>query len=113
MLKKINRLKNDKDFARVFKTGHSCYDRTLSLRMSTNNLGYNRFGIVVSNKVSKKAIVRNKIKRQIRVVIRSQLAKIKNGYDIVIIAQPEILDNGSRKTEKVISNHFKKLNMYA
>ncbi|MFH1822796.1 MAG: ribonuclease P protein component [Patescibacteria group bacterium] len=112
MLKKINRLKNDKDFTRVFKTGHSCYDRTLSLRMSTNNLGYSRFGIVVSNKVSKKAIVRNKIKRQIRAVIGSQLTKIKNGYDVVIITQPAILDNGSRETEKIIFCHFKKLNMY-
>ena len=57
MLKKINRLTKQKDFEKVFKNGQSVYDGKLGIKALANNLPENRYGIIISAKVSKKAVV--------------------------------------------------------
>jgi ribonuclease P protein component len=49
-----------------------------------------RLGISISRKVSKKAVSRNRIKRQIRVALRQILVDLKPGWDCVIIVKPGI-----------------------
>ena len=49
-----------------------------------------QFGISISQKISKKAIVRNYLKRQIKSVIRIFLPKIVSGYQIVIVVKKQI-----------------------
>ena len=53
-----------------------------------NGLEQSRFGFVVSLKVSKKAVVRNKIKRRFAEIIKANKEKIRNGVDLVLIALP-------------------------
>lgn len=60
----------------------------LTIKSVKNNLLRSRFGFVVSAKVSKKAVERNKIKRQMRDIVRKGIDSIKTGFDIVIIASP-------------------------
>lgn len=61
-----------------------------------NNLGLNRFGFVVSLKVSKKATLRNKVRRRLSEIIKAEErnipfgGQIKPGTDLVIIALPGI-----------------------
>ncbi len=86
MLPLKNRLKKKKDFERIFNQGKSFKHDCLVLRILENDLGYNRFGFVVSKKVSKKAVVRNRIKRMLREIVRQGDVKIKEGFDIVVIA---------------------------
>ncbi len=43
-----------------------------------------KFGISVSQKVSKKAVIRNRLKRQIRAALRSLLPQIIPGWLVVI-----------------------------
>ena len=87
MLPKKNRLKNKKDFERVFKQGKGFKEDFLFLKITKNNLKENRFGFIVSLKVSKKAVLRNKVKRRLREIIKERLPEIKPGVDIVLIAQ--------------------------
>lgn len=47
-----------------------------------------RIGITVSTKVSKRAVVRNRIKRRIRAALRELLPGFAMGWMIVIIVQP-------------------------
>ncbi|MCL2931581.1 MAG: ribonuclease P protein component [Trichodesmium sp. MAG_R03] len=47
-----------------------------------------RIGISISKKVSKGAVVRNRIKRQIRAALREILPYISRGWDIVIVVKP-------------------------
>lgn len=47
-----------------------------------------RIGISISTKVSKKAVVRNRIKRQLRVAFRCLLPRISPGWLLVVIVQP-------------------------
>ena len=112
MLKKINRIRKDKEFDRVFKTGHSFYGRVLGIKATDNDLGTNRFGIIISTKVSKKAVIRNKFRRQIRAIIRLNLPLLKEGFDVVIIVFPLILDKNYQELEQIVQNGFKRLNLY-
>jgi len=92
MLKKINRLSRKKDFETVNKQGKVIYSPILMIKFCANDLAISRFGIIVSNKVSKKATLRNLIKRQLREILRLSLAEIKKGIDLVIIVSPKIIN---------------------
>ncbi len=46
-----------------------------------------QFGISISRKVSKRAVVRNRIKRQIKAIIREKLPHIQPGWQIVIVVR--------------------------
>ncbi|MFH1899674.1 MAG: ribonuclease P protein component [Patescibacteria group bacterium] len=67
-----------------------------------NNLENSRFGIVISTKISKKAVVRNKSKRQIRAVIHKNLANIEKGFDIVILTKPAVTVTDFQKIEQTL-----------
>ena len=112
MLAKINRLTKDKDFDKTFKKGRSSYDKTTGVKTITNNLEVNRFGVVVGIKVSKKAVERNKIKRQIREVVKLQAEKLKNGHDLVIITLPAILGKTYKEIEDSVNSNLKRLKLY-
>ena len=112
MLKKQNQLTKDKEFDNVFKNGKSSYDQALGVKVIANKLNDSRFGILVSTKISKKAVERNRLKRQIREVIRLSLNEIKSGYDFIIITLPSVLGKTSQEIEESLKNHFKKFKLY-
>ena len=62
-LPKKNRLKKKKDFEEVFKKGKAVRGNFLFVRYLKNSLQFPRFAFVVSSKVSKKAVARNRIRR--------------------------------------------------
>lgn len=112
MLKKCNRISYDKEFDRVFKAGQSFYSKVLGLKAVPNERPETRVGILVSTKVSKKAVVRNRLKRQIREIFFLELAKFKGGNDLVIIVLPLILDKSFEEITKDLRRGFKALNLY-
>lgn len=94
MLQKKYRLRTFKDFKRVFARGgfvRNNANNVIVLKFVKNQLPISRFAFIVSNKVSKSAVKRNKIKRQMREAIRAKVPSIKNGYDIVFIANPPVI----------------------
>lgn len=91
---KNQRLLTKADFQSVFDNATKINQRHLLLLFKKNLLSHGRLGIIVSKRVSKKAVTRNRIKRTIRESFRLWQERIK-GFDIVIIArqQCDILDN--------------------
>lgn len=108
MLKKDSRIGKNKEFDRAFKLGQSFYGKFLSAKIVDNNLGRLRLGVLVSTKVSKKATIRNLIKRRIRSALRQSVVSLKDGKDIVIIAFPLILDKNFQEIEILIKDILKK-----
>ena len=110
MLVKTNRLVKRKDFDNVFKNGkkHSLPGTEIYLKISKNKLKQSRFGFIVSKKVSKKAVVRNKIKRRLREIIRSNLPEVKKGIDVVIITLPGFEKNDFPTTKRMINKLFQR-----
>ena len=46
-----------------------------------------RFGFIVSTKVSKEAVQRNRIKRAMGEAVRFELMHIKKGFDVIFLAK--------------------------
>ena len=109
MLTQKNRLKKRKDIENVFKKGKTIAGRLVFLKLLKNKLDFNRFALIVSLKISKKAVVRNKIRRQLRALIKDSLSDIKTGFDILIIAKPEIIDKNYQEIENDIEKIFQNL----
>ena len=85
MLPNPNRLRRREDFAKVYAKGDRYRGTYLNLRMFIDsNDPLTRIGIVVSKKVSKLAVTRNRFKRQLRAIFRQLLSQLKNGLQIVV-----------------------------
>lgn len=67
-----------------------------------------RFAVIVSKKVSKKAVVRNTIKRRTTEIIRTMLDKVKKGQEVVLLANKEASSAPSDELYKSILILFKK-----
>ncbi|MBA2747969.1 MAG: ribonuclease P protein component [Tatlockia sp.] len=94
-LPKVNRLKNRHEFQTLFREGNRLKSSHLTLRalrLQTPSgiiTGATRIGISISTKVSKRAVIRNRIKRQIRAAFRSLLPQIAPGWSLVVVVQPQ------------------------
>lgn len=101
MLPKANRLRRNKDFRKVYEKGLRQKGPDLVLRAFSHpqknsdrdkaqgreTAPPTRVGISIGKKVSKHAVVRNRVKRQIRAAMRALLPKIKPGWDLAIVVK--------------------------
>lgn len=90
MLPKENRLKKEKEFKAVFKGGRTLKGKSVFLKYLANGTDKTRIGFVVSKKISKLAVERNKAKRRMREIVRSKKDNIKEGLSIIIVSLPPI-----------------------
>lgn len=112
MLKKENRLNKQKEFDHVFQNGVSSFDKILGVKAVRNEFSRSRFGVIVSNKVSKKAVDRNRVKRRLREAIRSYLEDMKPGFDVVALALPPSRDKEFSELKDSYYKHLKKLDLF-
>jgi ribonuclease P protein component len=108
MLSKINRIKKKKDFETIFKNSKSLKNDLFIFKTTKNNLALNRFGFVVSQKVSKKAVVRNKIKRRLVAAVKTKIKNMKIGTDVVLIALPGIRKRSLSDIKEAVNNTLAK-----
>lgn len=113
MLPRLNRLRNSRDFSRVYEGGRSSSGPWFMVRFRSRRDGQpNRIGIVVGTKISKRATERNTIRRRIREAIRVTSLVHGTGLDVVIVTrQPvrgktyqEIAQNMLQLAERVRPN---------
>ncbi|BCJ87473.1 ribonuclease P protein component [Effusibacillus dendaii] len=90
-MNKIHRLKDNRDFSRVFQQGKSVANRYLVLYHAPNQLEHYRVGISVSKKIGI-AVVRNKVKRYVREAFRTSGIDSFLSVDFVIIARQPAVD---------------------
>jgi len=111
MLPQNNRLAKTKDFENIYKKGRNFFTKILGIKYTKNELNITRIGIVISQKISKKAVIRNKIKRRLREILRLRLKTIIKGYDVVILTRKGIEDCTYEELEKNIDYAFKKTHL--
>ena len=120
MLPRENRLKYDRDFKTLFEEGRFIAGNLVNIQMwevdsekyprrnySLNDL---KIGFVVSKKLSKSAVKRNRIKRQMREAVRLILKKneFKTGYFLLILAKNDILEANYSEIETSIGQIFRR-----
>ena len=108
MLAKNFRLSKQKEIKQVFDKGSKYFGKFFIIRFCPNLEDNCRFVIIVSNKISKKATVRNKLKRQIREIIRLNLDKFNLNYDIIITVLNNRLDKDYDELQDCLLQDLKK-----
>jgi ribonuclease P protein component len=98
-LPKAHRLRDRKDYRAVYEQGIRRYSPHLTLialfpkeNQDVASIPATTFGISISKKVSKKAVVRNRIKRQIKGAIRTYLQSVDPGWKVVIVVKPKAIE---------------------
>lgn len=124
MLPKEYKLKKMKDFEILFKEGRFVSGELFTAKVWKINPtkypkrkyaeGDLKIGVVVGLKVSKSAVKRNRLKRQMREVVRLALKneKIKVGFMVALIAKPSALGKDYEEIEKDIVNVFGKARLF-
>lgn len=59
-------------------------------------------------KISKKAVIRNKVKRRLSEIVRLNFGRIKKGFDVVIIPAPGITQKTYQEIEKTLIEIIRK-----
>ncbi|MDJ0734555.1 MAG: ribonuclease P protein component [Nostocaceae cyanobacterium] len=111
-LPKQHRLKSRKDFQAVFRQGirrHGFYLTLRALRPSFSKQAAGdaasqtptvQIGISISTKVSKRAVVRNRLKRQISAAFYHLLPRLSPGWRLVVVVKPTAAES------KCVSQQF-------
>ncbi len=105
---KIVKLKENRDFRRVYNKGKSFVCPFFVVYVNKNRKNGVRLGITVGKKIGN-AVKRNRAKRVITAAFSTVCPKINSDYDFVIVARTRILDV---KSTEISSHLVKILNSY-
>ena len=103
----VKRLKKHFDFIEMRNAPFKSFTHTFVLQMRPNSLQQTRFGYTVSKKISKLATSRNRLRRQMREIVRLSTNLIGKypSHDFVLIARKDALEH----TYKELSKDFEYL----
>lgn len=88
--KKLDRLKKRSDFLLVQKAAQKWVSKSLILQVADNDGRGRRVGFTVSKKISKSAVIRNRIKRRLRAASAEILPQqARDNTDYVLIGRAD------------------------
>ena len=108
MLARKNRITGKSNFEKIKNEGVLYQGKAFGLavlKREESNLP--RFAFVISTKISKKAVERNRAKRRLGEAVRKNLDKTKNGFDVLFLAKKEILKSSAAEIADEITRLFK------
>ena len=112
MLPRKHRLPLRTELTRVQEEGKLFQGRLFSLLVSgqepVDRSQPSRFAFIISTKIHKRAVKRNRVRRFLIEAIRSLLPKIKPGFDCVFLAKKAIVGKGLIEIKKETERLFKK-----
>ncbi len=109
--KKI-RICRSKDFKIIFENGTRLYFDNLLLYIYSQKSEVTRLGIIVSRKIHKSAVIRNKFKRRIREIFRKNRSNIKPGYDILVLGTNRCVEENFEVLKQKFLEVLKKENLW-
>jgi ribonuclease P protein component len=108
MLPSGHRLRREKDIKTLFAKGKGVFDAATSLKWRKTEEKTSRFAITVGTKVAKSAVLRNRIRRQLRSMISERTDQLAPGYDVVIIVRPPAVGMKRDELERHLVSALKK-----
>jgi ribonuclease P protein component len=110
MLPKIHRFTSRKDFAEVKEKGRLVPGRFWGmLVLKRKNNSPSQFGFVVSKKVDKRAVVRNRLRRQLAGAILTLVPEIKPGWGIIFLVKKSLIGQEFTEIKNETARCLKKL----
>ena len=104
-------IKNNNEYKAVYKSNNSISDYNLVLFIKKNDYNYNRFGFTAAKKI-KKAVNRNIIRRRLKEITRKNEYKLKESYDIVLMARVNAVESDYKSLETSFIKLMKRKNLY-
>lgn len=86
------RLNKRQELKKIFQKGKKSQNKFFKIYFLENNLAHCRLAVITSLKISKKATKRNRLKRQVREIIRLKLGEFKHNYDLIVSVLPATID---------------------
>lgn len=83
------------------------------IKVDRSGQSQTRVVVVVSKKISKKAVVRNRIRRQISGILERRWQTVTQGYDIVVTVRQDTSDLTPAALEKVVVSALTKSGVLA
>lgn len=96
----------------TYQNGKTIRGSKISLVFADNSRNRQRYAVVVSKKVLKSAVRRNRIRRRVYEAIRAELPKVEKPVDcIFIIYSKDILDIDYKEIRSLVHNLLKEANI--
>ncbi len=98
----------------VYKNGEAVRSHLLTVKYTANShRRHSRFSIVVSKKVHKGAVGRNRIRRRLYEVIREELPKMKSPHDVaLIVLSSELMEMPFEELHETVKQLFTQAGLY-
>lgn len=96
------RMKRHFDFVEMRDAKTKAFTKSFVLQVRPNDKGMTRVGLTVSKKISKLAVVRNRLRRQMREIMRlsPDLQQKYPSHDVVLVARSEALNRDYQQLTK-------------
>ena len=109
-MKRAVTLKENYEFRRLYRKGASAAGNCMVLYCCKNKLGRNRLGLTASVKLGH-AVVRNRARRRLREVYRLNSGKLRQGYDIILVARSRTASIGWEELNRTFIKLCRKLDL--
>ncbi|MBQ9348119.1 MAG: ribonuclease P protein component [Oscillibacter sp.] len=109
-MKKRLTLKKNYEFRRLYRKGTTAAGGCMVVYCMRNRLGRSRLGLTASTKLGN-AVKRNRARRRLREVFRLNLAALKPGYDVILVARSRTLSASWKELNATFLRLSRKLGM--
>lgn len=105
-------LRKKSEFSKTYRFGKQVKIKELSIKVLPNQLQTIKLAIVVSKKVSKKAVVRNRARRRIREILRKHHSLASDGYFVIVNVYSDLNELSPSQLEDKLIQSFQKLKVF-
>lgn len=109
-MKRATTVKENYEFRRMYAKGKSGVSSCLVVYCRPNKRDHNRLGVTVSAKLGH-AVVRNRIRRRLREIYRLSQPKMKQGFDIILVARSRAVTETYQDLERAYFRMCEKLDL--
>ncbi|NBS68438.1 ribonuclease P protein component [bacterium] len=101
MFSQQHRLRSEKEVLRAIRSKRGAFDVVCGVKLAENTVGHPRFVIVVSTKVSKRAVDRNRVRRQYREICKEFIPLLPSCDIALLVSKPALELTFQAKRERL------------
>lgn len=95
----------------IFKNSDAFFSSAFILKIKKSDEELSRFAVVVSKRIDKRAVRRNKIRRWVKSSVEELVPSIRGSWQILIIAKNNARDKDFSQIKSELTELFKKINI--